>query len=107
MTSSVAANELLRIYMEKNAVWKAFSHIKLYLELFFSRSEGGTKARLSISVLGYTLTTIMAEKCCISHNRALKTLSSMREVVYSDGSHSYAEYTKKQMELMEKLKIGL
>lgn len=49
--------------MEKDAVEKAFSHIKHLLEPFFSRPERGTRARLFHTVLGYTLIAIMAEKC--------------------------------------------
>ena len=56
-------------------------------------------------MLGYALVTIIAEKCSISYNQVLKTISGMREVVYSDDSHSHMEYTKEQRELLEKLKI--
>ena len=105
--TGIAANELLRIYREKDVVEKAFSHIKPHLEPFFSRSEGGTRARLFLTVLGYTLVAMIAEKCGISYNQVLKTISGIREVVYSDGSHSHAEYTREQRELIEKLKIEL
>ena len=79
--------------------------MKPHLEPLFSRSEGGTRARLILTVLGYALVTIIAEKCSISYNQVLKTISGMREVVYSDDSHSHMEYTKEQRELLEKLKI--
>ena len=105
--TGIAANELLRIYREKDVVEKAFSHIKPHLEPFFSRSEGGTRARLFLTVLGYTLVAMIAEKCGISYNQVLKTISGIREVVYSDGSHSHTEYTKEQRKLLEKLKIEL
>ena len=88
-------------------VEKAFSHIKPHLEPFFSRSENGTRARLFLTVLGYILVAMIAEKCGISYNQVLKTISGIREVVYSDGSHSHAEYTREQRELIEKLKIEL
>ncbi|MGC8662939.1 MAG: hypothetical protein ACP5TX_00840 [Thermoplasmata archaeon] len=101
------ANEVLRIYREKDAVEKAFSHIKPHLEPFFSRTEGGTRARLFLTVLGYSMVAIIAEKCGISYNQVLNTISGIREVVYSNGSHSHAEYTKEQRELLEKLKIVL
>ena len=104
--TGIAANELLRIYREKDIVEKAFSHIN-YFEPFFSRSEGGTRARLFLTVLGYTLVAIIAERCGIPYNQVLKTISGIREVVYSDGSHYHAEYTKEQRELLEKLKIDL
>ena len=101
------AEEALRIYREKDTVEKAFSHLKPHLEPFFSRSESGTKARLFLTVLGYTMVAIIAAKCDISYNQALKVMSGMREVVYSNGSHSHVEYTKEQRELIEKLKIDL
>jgi transposase len=100
-------DEVLRIYREKDIVEKAFSHLKPHLEPFFSRSENGTRARLFLTVLGYTLVAIIAEKCGISYNQALNTMSGIREVVYSNGSHSHAEYTKEQRELLDKLKIVL
>jgi len=98
---------LLRIYREKDAVDKAFSHIKPHLEPFFSRSEGGTRARLFITMLGYTFVAIIAEKCGISYNQALNTISGIREVVYSSGAHAPVEYTKQQREVLEKLKLNV
>jgi hypothetical protein len=37
----------------------------------------------------------------------LETISGIREVAYSNGSHSHVEYMKDQRELLEKLKIEL
>ena len=81
--------------------------MKPHLEPLFSRSEGGTRARLILTVLGYALVTIIAEKCSISYNQVLKTISGMREVVYSNGSHAHVDYTKMEREFIEKLKIDL
>ena len=86
---------------------KTFSHIKPHLEPFFSNSENGTRASLFLTVLGYTLVAMTAERCGISYNHALNTMSGIREIVYSNGSHSRAEYTKEQRELLDKLKIVL
>jgi transposase len=61
----IVAKELLRIYRKKGIVEKAFSHIKPHLEPFFSRSENGTRARLFLTILGYTLVAIISEKCRI------------------------------------------
>ena len=63
--TNIKANELLRIYREKDVVEKAFSHIKPHLEPFFSRSEGGTRVRLFLTVLGYTLVAIIADQLLI------------------------------------------
>ncbi|MCL4448025.1 MAG: hypothetical protein M0Z77_09635 [Thermoplasmatales archaeon] len=105
--TSIPNNELLRIYRENDAVEKAFSHLKPHLEPFFSRSERGTRARLFLVILGYTLVAVMASKCGIKYNEALKAASGIREVVYSSGGHAPVEYTKEQRELLEKLKITL
>ncbi|MEM4090634.1 MAG: hypothetical protein QXQ46_07815 [Thermoplasmatales archaeon] len=69
--------------MEKDAVEKAFSHLKPHQEPFFSRSEKGTRARLFLAILGYTLAAVIACRCGIKYNRVLKTISGVREVVYS------------------------
>jgi len=47
------------------SVEKSFSHIKPHLEPFFSRSEEGTRARMFLTVLGYTFVAIIACKCGI------------------------------------------
>ena len=43
----------------------------------------------------------------MSYNQALKTISGIREAIYSDGSHSHAKYAKEHRDLLEKLKIEL
>ena len=96
--------KLLRIYREKDAVEKSFSHIKPHIEVF-SRSEEGTRARMFLTILGYTLVAIISFKLGISYNQALNTISGMREVVYSSGAHAPVEYTKEQKEILEKLKL--
>ena len=101
------ADFILKTHREKDVVEKAFSHVKPHLEPFFSRSEKGTRARLFLTMLGYTMAAVIAARCGISHERVMKTISGIREVVYSNGSHSHVEYTKEQRELLEKLKIGL
>jgi len=105
--TGIAANDLLKIYREKDAFEKSFSHIKPNLEPFFSRSEEGTRARMFLTVLGYTLLAIISFKLGISYNQALNTISGMREVVYSSGAHAPVEYTKEQKEILEKLKLKL
>lgn len=86
--TSINARDILNTYREKDAVEKAFSHIKPHIEPFFSRSENGKRARLFLTVLEYTLVAIMMEECGISYNQPPKTISGIREVIYSDGSHS-------------------
>ena len=105
--TQIPAPDVLRIYRDKDRVEKAFSHLKPHLEPFFSRSEEGTRARLFLAVLGYTMVAIIASVCGLTYNQTLETLSGMREVVYSTGTHAHVEYTKEQRELLEKLKLEL
>ena len=105
--TQLSGADVLKIYRDKDRVEKAFAHLKPHLEPFFSRSEAGTRARLFLAVLGYTMVAIIASVCEITYNQALETLAGIREVVYSTGSHSHVEYTKAQRELLEKLKLEL
>ena len=70
-------------------------------------TTSSTRARLFLTILGYTLIAIIAAKCNITYNQAVNIISGIREVVYANGSHAHVEYTKEQGELIEKLKIGL
>ncbi|MCL4480463.1 MAG: hypothetical protein M1113_03140 [Candidatus Thermoplasmatota archaeon] len=100
----MAAHDILRIYRDKDGMEKALSNLKPHLEPFFSRTEEGTTwAGLFLAILGYTMVAITAEKCGITYNKALDTLSGIREVVYSTVSHRHVEYTKEQRELLEKI----
>ena len=101
------APDILKIYRQKDVVEKAFSHVKPHLEPFFARTEEGTRARLFLTILGYTFAAIIAGRCDITYENAMKTMAGIREVVYSNGSHAHVEYTKDQRELLEKLKIEL
>ncbi|MGC8515128.1 MAG: IS1634 family transposase [Thermoplasmata archaeon] len=101
------ATEILRMYWQKDVVEKAFSHVKPHLEPFFVRKEEGTRARLFLTILAYTLAAIITERCNITYESAMKTMAGICEVIYSNGSHAHVEYTKDQRELLEKLKIDL
>ena len=90
------ADFILKTYREKDVVEKAFS-----------RSERATRARLFLTILGYTMAAIIAARCSIPYEQVMKTISGIWEVVYSNGSYSQVEYTKEQRELLEKLKIEL
>ena len=58
--TDLSMKDVVRRYFDKDTVEKAFSHIKPHLEPFFSRSENGTRTRLFLTVLGYTLVAMMA-----------------------------------------------
>jgi hypothetical protein len=49
----------LKIYREKDAVEKSFSHFNPHLEAFFSRPEERTRARIFLTVLGHALVKII------------------------------------------------
>jgi hypothetical protein len=74
------------------------------MEPFFYRSENGTRAKLFLTVRRYIMIAIIAAKCGISYNQALKTKSGIRKVVHPNGSHFPVEYTKEEREMMEKLR---
>ncbi len=73
-------------------VEKAFSHLKPHLEPFFSRTESGTRARLFLTMLGYTIIAIIAAKCNTTYNKVLETISGIREVVYANSSNGRVKY---------------
>jgi transposase len=79
INTGIAVNDLLKIYKKKDAVEKSFSHIKPFREPLFLRSEEGTRARMFLTVFGYTLLAIIAKMCRISYNQALNIISGMRE----------------------------
>ena len=101
------AGFILKTYGEKYIAEKEFSQVKPHLDSFFSRSERGTRARLHLSILGYTKAAILAARCSIPYVWVMKTIFGIREVVYSNGSHSHVESTKDQRDLLEKVKIKL
>ena len=77
--------EILRIYRQKDVVEKSFSNVKPHLELFFVRTEERTRARLFLTIFAYTFSAIIAERCDITYENAMKTIAKIREVVYSNG----------------------
>ena len=64
----------------------------------------------AVRIRGRSETKLIKVKSTLNfaiHVMALKTISSAREVVYSDGSHPHLQYTYWQRKLLEKLKIVL
>lgn len=103
----IGAGEILRIYREKDVVEKAFMHSRPFMEPLYARTEKGTRARLFLSILGYSMMKMIAHKCDLSYEETERILSGIREVVYSNGTHAPAELTKDQKSLLEKLSIAL
>ena len=103
----LGADDILRIYRQKDVVEKAFMHSKPNMEPLYARTERGTRARMFLSILGYSITAMAASRCGLSYAETEKVMSGIREVVYTNGSHSPVELTKEQKSLLEKLSIEL
>ena len=103
----MSAEDILRIYRQKDVVEKAFMHSKQCMQPLHARSEKGTRARMFLSILGYSIMAIIASQSGFTYQQAEKIISGIKEVVYTNGSHSVVELTKEQKELLEKISIEL
>ncbi|MCL4480307.1 MAG: transposase, partial [Candidatus Thermoplasmatota archaeon] len=56
----MSAEDILRIYRQKDVVEKAFMHSKQCMQPLHSRSERGTRARMFLSILGYSIMAMIA-----------------------------------------------
>ena len=105
--SRMSAEDILRIYRQKDVVGKAFMHSKQCMQPLHARSERGTRARMFLSILGYSILAMIASRSGFTYQQAEKIISGIKEVVYRNGSHSVVELTKEQKELLEKISIEL
>ena len=103
----MSAEDILRIYRQKDVVEKAFMHSKQCMQPLHARSERGTRARMFLSILGYSIMAMIASRSGFTYQQAEKIISGIKEVVYTNGSHSVVELTKEQKELLEKISIEL
>jgi hypothetical protein len=103
----MSAVDIFRIYRQKDVVEKAFMHSKPCMEPLYARSERGTRARMFLSILGYSIMAMIASRSGFTYQQTEKILSGIKEVVYTNGSHSVVELTKEQKELLEKISIEL
>lgn len=103
----IGADKILRIYREKDVVEKAFMHSKAAMEPLYARTETGTRAKVFLSILGYAMIRMIANRCDLSYAETVNIISGIREVVYSNGSHAPVELTKEQKYVLEKLSIEL
>lgn len=103
----IGADEILRIYREKDVVEKAFMHSRPSMEPLHARTGEGTRARIFLSILGYSMMRMIAHGCELSYAETERILSGIREVVYSNGSHAPVELTSEQKSLLGKLSIEL
>jgi transposase len=103
----MSVEDILRIYRQKDVVEKAFMHSKPSMEPLYARTERGTRARMFLSILGYTIMAMIASRSGFTYQQTEKIISGIKEVVYTNGSHSVVELTKEQKELLEKISIEL
>ncbi len=103
----IGEEEILQIYRKKDVVEKAFMRSKSVMEPLYAHTEGGTRARVFLSILGYAIMAMIAYRCGLTYNRTVETMKGIKEVVYTNGSHSTVELTKDQKTLLEKLSIEL
>ena len=82
-------------------------HSKPSMEPLYARSDGGTRARMFLSILGYSIMAMIASKSGMTYQQTEKIISGIKEVVYTNRSHSVVELTKGQRELLEKISIEL
>ena len=103
----MSADGILRIYRQKDVVEKAFMHSKPCMEPLYARSERGTRARMFLSILGYSILAMITSRSGFTYQQTEKIISGIKEVIYTNGSHSVVELTKDQRELLEKISIEL
>ena len=103
----MSAEDILRIYRQKDVVEKAFMHSKQCMQPLHARTEIGTRARMFLSILGYSIMAMIASRSGFTYQQTEKIISGIKEVVYTNGSHSVVELTKEQKELLEKISIEL
>ena len=105
--TDIGARDALRMYREKDVVEKVFMHMKPALEPMYSRTLAGTRAKIFLSTVGYSIIQIIGSRTGLSYNQVIKLLSGIKELVYSDGSHSVVELTKEQRDFLKKLSIKM
>ena len=103
----IGEEEILQIYRKKDVVEKAFMHSKSVMEPMYAHTERGTRARVFLSILGYAIIAMIANRCGLTYNRTVETIRGIKEVVYTNGSHSTVELTKDQKMMLKKLSIEL
>ena len=94
-------------YRQKDVAEKAFMHSKQCMQPLHARSERGTRSRIFLSILGYSIMAMTASRSALTYQQTEKIISDIKEIVYTNGSHSVVELTKEQKELLEKISIEL
>jgi hypothetical protein len=71
-------------------------HSKPHMEPLYARTDAGTRARMFLSIPGYTVMAMIVSTCGLTYGETEKIMSGIREVVYTNGTHSVVELTKEQ-----------
>ena len=106
-TTMISEEDILRIYRGKDVVEKAFMRSKSVMEPLYAHTERGTRARVFLSILGYAIIAMIASRCGLTYNKVVETMKGIKEVVYTNGTHSTVELTKDQKMMLEKISIEL
>ena len=97
----VSVEYILRIFRQKDLVEKAFV-LKLSMEPLDSRTKRGAKARLFLSIVGYSTMGIIAAWVGFIYQQTEKIILGIKEIVYTNGSPYVIELTKEQKKHMLK-----
>ena len=82
-------------------------HSKQCMQPLYARTEIGTRARMFLSIFGYSILAMTASRSGFTYQQTEKIILGIKEVVYTNGSHSVVELTKEQKELLETISIEL
>ncbi len=99
--------DVLNAYRKKDVVEKAFLNSKKAMEPLYAHTVEGTRSKVFLSILGYSIVSMIGNRLNFTYANTLKVLTGIKEVLYTNGRHSPVELTKEQKLLLEKLSIEL
>ena len=71
----MSAEDILRIYRQKDVVEKAFMHSKQCIQPLKARTVIGTRARMFLSILGYSIMAMIASRSGFTYQQAERIMS--------------------------------
>lgn len=60
--------------LDEEVFEKAFMRSKSLMEPLYAHTEGGTRARVFLSILGYAINAMIAHRCKMAYNKAMETM---------------------------------
>ena len=97
----MSAEDILRIYRQKDVVEKAFMHSKQCMQPLYARSERGTRARMFLSILGYSIMAMIASRSGFTYQQTEKIRSKDEEIARL--KDVIAEITQENLALKKKI----